>query len=297
MMNCPPRYSTTPNATRKNQLRMSRKIAKLLGLRLMEWQEHVLALFSEAEHGKYVYSDSTLIVPRQNGKTTLLLVLILTQALCYPGSQIWFSAQDLKSARAQMLETWWPLIAASPLAGMFKLRKSSGSEQLQCSNGSVVHLLTATSKLAGHGAVCDLYVGDEYFAMQDTRLETAMLPAQATRSSFGGGARSVFVSTPGTPATSQPLLQRTERGRQLVASGVQSGTCYAEWSAPEDADPGAEATWSAANPAYGITIQPESVQAEYESLELVDFRRSRLAQWTSTVNDPVIDSRDVAITG
>ena len=176
-----------------------------------------------------------------------------------------------------MVETWWPLIASSPLADLFKLRKSSGSEQLQCVNGSVVHLLTATSKLAGHGSVCDLYVGDEYFAVQDTRLETAMLPAQATRSSFGGGPRSIFVSTPGTPSTSQPLLQRTERGRQLVENSVQNGVAYVEWSAPDDADPSDPGVWAAANPAYGITISEDAVQAEYDSLELVDFRRSRLA--------------------
>jgi phage terminase large subunit-like protein len=218
-----------------------------------------------------------------------MLLLILTQALRYPGSHIWLSCQDLKSARAMMVETWWPLIASSPLADLFTLRKSSGSEQLQCTNGSVVHLLTATSKLAGHGSVCDLYVGDEYFAVQDTRLETAMLPAQATRSSFGGGPRSIFVSTPGTPSTSQPLLQRTERGRQLVANSVQNGVAYVEWSAPDDADPSDPAVWAAANPAYGITISEDAVQAEYDSLELVDFRRSRLAQWTTTVNDPVID--------
>lgn len=289
-MNCPPRFSTEPNPMRTNQLAMGRKIGKLLNLRPMEWQEHVLALFSEQVNGKYVYTDSTLIVPRQNGKSTVMLLLILMQALRYPGSHIWLSAQDLKSARAMMIEVFWPLIASSPMSGMFTLRKSSGSEQLQCSNGSVVHLLTATSKLAGHGAVCDLYVGDEYFAMQDTRLETAMLPAQATRSRFGGGPRSIFVSTPGTPDTSQPLLQRTERGRQLVASGSTSGVSYVEWSAPDDDDPSSEAVWAVANPAYGITILRDAVRAEYESLELVDFRRSRLAQWTSTMSDPVIDA-------
>jgi hypothetical protein len=290
-VNCPPRYTTVPDPSRTNQLKLSRKIAKLLGIQLMEHQEHVLALFSEQdENGKYVYTDSTLVMPRRNGKTTLLLVLVLTQALRYPGSHIWMSAQDLKSARACLIESWWPLIANSPLAGMFTLRKSSGSEQLQCGNGSVVHLLTATSKLAGHGATCDLYLGDEYFAMQDTRLEAAMLPAQATRASFGGGARSIFCSTPGTPATSQPLLQRTERGRQLVASGSQTGIAYSEWSAPDDADPSDPAVWAAANPAYGITISEDAVRSEYESMELVDYRRQRLAQWTTTVNDPVIDA-------
>ena len=39
--------------------------------------------------------------------------------------------------------------------------------------------------------------------------------------------------------------------------------------------------WAAANPAYGITISEDAVQAEYDSLDLVDFRRSRLAQWTT----------------
>lgn len=109
--------------------------------------------------------------------------------------------------------------------------------------------------------------------------------AQAT----SRGCRSIFVSTPGTPDTSQPLLQRTERGRQLVATGATSGVCYVEWSAPDDGDPSSEEVWAAANPAYNITISAEAVQAEYDSLELVDFRRSRLAQWTTTVNATVID--------
>lgn len=284
---CPmtdPRYATPINLAFDNDLRLARRIAKVLGLPLQEWQQGVIALFSEMDgNGRYAHPDCTLLISRQSGKSYAAFVLILCQMLKYPGSQVWMSAQDLKSARAMLVEVYWPLIVNSPLANEFNLRKASGSEQLIASNGSVLHLLTATSTKAGHGSTADLVIIDEAFAV-DQRVEVAMRPAQATRTNFGGGPRFIVISTAGvSDGTSAWLWSKVEQGRQLNGS-----TAYVEFSAPEDADPSDPAVWRACNPSLGHTITEDAIRAEFEGLDTTAFQRSRLCQWTVAHEAPVI---------
>ncbi len=138
-MTAQPRFATPLTPGRSNMVTPAVKIAQLLGVDLMDWQRDAIALFTELdEHGMYAYTDATLLVPRQNGKSTLLLILLLVRALGTPGSRCGYGAQDLKSARKMLLEVWTPLLDGSALRGSYSVRAANGSEAIRFSNGSTV---------------------------------------------------------------------------------------------------------------------------------------------------------------
>ena len=288
-MTATPLYATPRTPGRKTMVGPAVKIAKLLGLDLMEWQRNAVELFTEMdERGFYAFSDCTLLVPRQNGKSTLLLILLLVRCLGTPGSRCGYGAQDLKSARKMLLEVWVPLLDASALKGSYKVRSANGSESIRFANGSVIELLVSTSTKAQHGQVFDFCVLDEAFSQVDSRVETSVLPAFATRTERKPGVQWLVVSTAGTRTASPYLFDRMESRRQLAEAGVTKDTAHIEYSAPDDADHADPPVWWACNAALGITITEDAVRAELASMGEAEFKRSRLCMWTTQHHDPVI---------
>jgi Phage Terminase len=288
-MTATPLYATSRTTSRKTMVGPAKKLARALGLELMPWQIHGVELFTELDdRGFYAFSDATLLVPRQNGKSTLLLILLLTRALGTGGSRCGYGAQSLKDARKMLLEVWVPLLDASPLKGTYSVRAANGSEAIRFSNGSVIELLVSTSTKAQHGQQFDFCVLDEAFAQVDSRVEVSVLPSFATRTTLRPGVQWLVVSTAGTKSASPYLLERVESRRQLVDAGVTSGQAYIEYSVPDGADYTDPATWASCNPALGITITEDAITAEVGSLGEAEFRRSRLCQWTTQQHDRVV---------
>lgn len=251
----------------------------------MPWQRQVLdvALEINPASRKLAYREVILTVPRQSGKTTLLLSLILLRALSAPRQNIRYTAQTGSDARKKWMDDWLPVLKASPFASQFRPRLTNGHEALLFRNGSMQGLL-ATTKKTGHGGSIDLGILDEAFAHPDARLEQALKPAMITRPQ----PQLWIVSTAGTPEDSPYLLHKVETGRQLVEAGVTDGVAYFEWSAPDDADPADRETWRRCMPAMGITATEEAVASDFASMSLSEFRRAYLNQWTTALSDPVI---------
>lgn len=286
-----PRYATPITSSRRNIAGEAVKLAKLLDVELMPWQQDAVALFTELDAtGKYIYRDASLLVGRQSGKSLLALILLLLRCFATPDTKCVFGAQTLKDARAMLLETWEPLLAASPLKDTYSVRAANGSERILFHNGSSISLLTTTSTKAGHGLTVDFAILDEAFAQPDAHVEQAVLPAMATRSDHGGGPQYVVISNAGTLDGKSPYLwERVLRGRQLVTDGITEGSAFIEWSAPDDADPANPKVWAACNPALGYTISEDAIRSEFRSMELPEFQRARLCQWTLQKDEPVIN--------
>jgi phage terminase large subunit-like protein len=256
----------------------------------MPWQQDVLDVSLEFDPVtlEFAYRQVVLTIPRQNGKTTLLLVLILLRALGWVRQSIKYTAQTGSDARQKWMDDWLPMLQETSFRAFYRPRLTNGHEALIFKNGSRQGLVATTMK-SGHGGSVDLVVLDEAFAHPDARLEQALLPAQVTRWS----PQFWVVSTAGTFVQSPYLWAKVDAGRQLVEAGAQSGVAYFEWTVPESMDPEDPATWWACNPAMGITITEEAVRAELEEAKngeggINEFRRFRLNQWTVERTDPVI---------
>jgi len=75
-----------------------------------------------------------------------------------------------------------------------------------------------------------------------------------------------------------------DEGRALCELGATDTACYVEYSAPDDADPADEAVWAGCMPALGVTIDVATVRADFQTMDLADFRRSYLCQRPGVAN-------------
>jgi phage terminase large subunit-like protein len=250
----------------------------------MAWQAQVLDTALELdEDGCLVYRDVTLTVPRQSGKSTLLLILCLLRALHDRDQAILYTAQTGADARKKMFDDWWPNLKVGPLKRHISARLTSGHERLRFTTGSTLGLVASTQK-SGHGSTIDLAVLDEAFAHPDARLEQALRPALMTRPQ----PQLWVVSTAGTPSLSRYLHAKVETGRQQAEASLTEGAAYFEWSSEDAADPGDPETWRACMPALGVTVSEAAVAADFRALEVSEFARAYLNRWVVALTDPVI---------
>jgi phage terminase large subunit-like protein len=239
----------------------------------MPWQHLVNGITTEqTPEGRFAYRQAVIEVMRQQGKTVDLLAMMIARGLRRPGTQIAYTAQTRLDARHRLLDVWWPRIAASKLASFIDVRRGSGSEAYLFKNGSMLGLISGT-ETSGHGDVVDLGVIDEAWAQEDDHLEQAMRPAMMTRD-----AQLWVVSAAGTEKSTY-FRGKVEDGRARAEMGVTENGCYIGYSAADDEDPADPATWRRRMPALGITVTEETVKADFELMELSEFRRAYLCQW------------------
>jgi len=241
----------------------------------MPWQRLVadIAYEIDDETGRLAYREVRLTVPRQSGKTTLMLAAMTHRCIAMGDRQrIFYTAQTGKDARLKWEDEHVPVLERSALAPLIQVRRTNGSEAIRWNNGSLWSLL-ATTESAGHGAQADLGVLDEAFSYVDDRLEQAMKPAMVTRPQ----PQLWIVSTAGTE-DSLYLNEKIDDGRMRAAAGQTSSVAFFEWSAPDDADIASPDTWRACMPALGLTVPIEAIRSDFESMREPEFRRAYLNQ-------------------
>lgn len=254
----------------------------------MPWQQHVADVANELdpETGDLVYNEVVITVPRQSGKTTLILPEAVVRATRFGAAQnIVYTAQTRIKARKKWQDEHVMLLNASPFKRRraFTVRTANGTEAICWANGSM-HGIDAPTETAGHGDTLDLGLVDEAWAHVDDRVEAAMAPAMITRRS-----RQLWVFSTAGNARSAYLWRKVLAGR--ANQGVPSSTAYFEWSAEEDADPEDPATWWACMPALGHTVTEAAIRGELNRAKrqgkLGDlFLRPYLNRW---VEIPVLD--------
>jgi phage terminase large subunit-like protein len=275
---CPPRHST-PATSRPSYAAGVAETAASLGWELMPWQRLAARVGLEHEGGRLIHRDVDVAVPRQQGKSSLVLALIIHRMLAAPGQWLVYGAQSRLAARRRLLKVWWPRLRGSPLGGLFTVARGTGSESLEAANGSLLTLLSIDES-AAHGDVVDLGILDECWAL-DADAEQAVRPgmltkpnAQLWRLSTAGNAKSVY------------WRSRVDAGRTAAELGVTDGAAYLEWAALADQDPADPATWRGCMPALGYTISPETVAADLASgMPLAEFKRSHLNLWPDETHE------------
>lgn len=255
-----------------------------LGLEPMPWQQQVAEVAGEfdPETGQFRYQTVDLIVPRQAGKTGLMLPTLIQRISLRKHGRGWYTAQTRQDAQDQFRDGWLPLIKSAPQAAQDRLavRNANGSERITIKgNGSIIGLFAPGPK-ALHGKQADMSVVDEAwaFSLADGKsVETGIRPAMATRP-----LRQRWRTSAAGDHTSTWLDDIQTSGRLLVESGEPTKRAYFEWSAPVDEDDTFDIydreLWWAAHPALGYTIDEDFLVAEAEELanDPVMFARSYL---------------------
>jgi phage terminase large subunit-like protein len=268
----PPPTSATPRTDRVTFGADVAETARMLGVDFMGWQSLVADRAMEHEGGRLVYREVDVSTDRQVGKSTLILAVAVRRMLAAPNRWLTYTSASRLAARRKLLKVWWPLIQSSPLRDMFAVNKGTGSESLECSNGSVLLLLSGEES-SGHGDSIDTAFLDEAWSLTEAS-EQAVRPAMAARPN----GQLWVVSTAGTRKSTY-WRSKVDGGRTAAELGVTEGTCFVEWAAPPDADVTDPATWPAFMPALGRTISPETVAADLASMPLGQWKRAYANQW------------------
>jgi hypothetical protein len=258
-------------------------VAESLGQPLMPWQQLVADVGLELlDDGRPAYREVVITVPRQSGKTLLLLSWELQRAVGWANmlgqpQRIAYSAQTGTDARKKLIEDQVPLLQSRKrLFGITSIKQANGQESVAWANGSRLVLL-ASSEDSGHGKTVDLGVEDELFADVDMRRDQALIPAMSTRAH----AQILVASTMGT-GNSVALNTKVEQGRAAVEQSKSTGIAYFEWSAHPEDDPADQAVWWRCMPALGRTIGLEAVEHAYTTMPLGEFKRAYLNIPTAT---------------
>jgi phage terminase large subunit-like protein len=84
---CEPRWAT-PRARRRTLGPQVTRVARKIGLDLLPWQRLVFSVALERARGRPAYRDVLVSVPRQSGKSTMVLALIVWRMTEFPGSRV-----------------------------------------------------------------------------------------------------------------------------------------------------------------------------------------------------------------
>lgn len=262
------------------------ELAASAGLHLDEWQQLVLReAMGERADGKWAAFEVSLIVPRQNGKGSVLEALELYWLFLAdpdaPPPLILHSAHEFKTS-AEHFRRMRELIQNAPHLHeqVLIIRTAAGSEAIELKNGSRLRFVTRTGG-SGRGFSADLIVVDEAYNLTPDSMG-AVIPTLAARPN----PQVWYTSSAGMEASEQ-LARIRERG----VSGRDMQLAFFEWSADPESDLGSLDAIYQSNPAVGIRIPLEFVLLEQSTLPEEHYNRERLGIWTTAAGDEVIPSK------
>jgi len=259
----------------------------------MPWQQYVADVILEVdpETGLLWYDEWTLTVPRQSGKSTLLLPYFVWRAeashLLGGRQRMFYAAQSKNDAVDKFDEEYLEQLAAAPvMRGRYRVTNHQGRKRIRFQSGSIV-TPEATERASGHGKPLDAGILDEAFSQPDSRVEDAWVPAMLTKEQAQFG----VTSTAGENKLRSPYLWRkVAAGRRLVERADPSSTrAYFEWSAAPGLDPEDPATWWSCMPALGHTQTERKVAARLQAClddpddGMPGFERGYLNRWADEV--------------
>lgn len=259
-------------------------LAAAAGLILDPWQEHVLrGSLGERLDGQWVATEVGLIVPRQNGKGSILEARELAAMFLF-GEKLVIHSAHLFSTAVEHMQRLESLIRNSELAEymqgykgdpqgkMSGIRTGNSGMLLRAKNGNRI-LFKARSRGSARGFTADLVVFDEAYDLPEA-VQAAMLPTLASKS-MHASPQIWYTSSAGMPESK--VLEKI-RSRALDPADEKRLAFY-EWSTPDDADPADPQMWAMANPALGHRISGEYVDSERRSMSDEHFKRERLGIW------------------
>lgn len=257
------------------------ELAASAGLVLDPWQQAWLddALGEQAD-GRWAAFEAALIVPRQNGKGSVLEALELAGLFLFDEQLILHSAHEFKTAQEAFRRVLSLIQSTDDLDRLvLRVRTSHGEEGIELRSGQRLRFV-ARSTGSGRGFTGDRVILDEAYNLS-ARAMSALLPTMAARPN----PQLIYTSSAPLDAEESEVLRALcKRGRAQARDGVAS-MAYSEFCADagdSDEDP---VVWARANPGCPHRISVEHIAKERDALDLEGFRRERLGIWNDVDDD------------
>jgi hypothetical protein len=257
-----------------------------LGINLMEWQRFVCIHGHKIrEDGRWAHSELGLIMARQQGKSTLMMLRILT------GMFVWGEGLQLASAHrlTTSLETFRQivgLIETNPKLEkeVKKIRWQHGAEEIELFGNRRFVVKAANNAARGLSKPETIHL-DELREYKDEDAWSSMRYSMMA-------AKNPQVWIYSSAGDQHSVILNKLRERALASATTNDPIGWFEWSAEPDAPillPSGEMNWSAfaqANPSLGITIHPDNLKAVINDPPDI-VRTEVLAQWVDTINSAI----------
>src|SRR5690625_686674 len=280
----PPRVQVGPSA-RANSWEDVADLVACLGMPLGDGQEQTFEFaMGERSDGRWASRFVGLSVPRQNGKSQLIVARALAGVLLFGEKLIIISAHETDTAR----EVWRRLIdviEANPSVEERVTQRMDAINREFVAFGEGAERQTiqlkARSRSGVRGFSADCLLLDE---------------AQILGKDAWGSIVPTMSARPnpqmwllGTPPTEGDDPFAFERVRE---SGLarKARHCWVEWSAESGDDLDSVETWAKANPAFGVRIGREAVEDDRAAMDDDQFARERLGMWAGADARSVIPS-------
>jgi phage terminase large subunit-like protein len=257
-----------------------------LGINLMEWQKFVCIHGHKIRaDGRWAHSELGLIMARQQGKSTLMMLRILT------GMFVWGEGLQLASAHrlTTSLETFRQIVTlmeANPKLEkeVKKIRWQHGAEEIELFGNRRFVVKAANNAARGLSKPETIHL-DELREYKDEDAWSSMRYSMMA-------AKNPQVWIYSSAGDQHSVILNKLRERALVSATTNDPIGWFEWSAEPDAPillPSGEMNWPAfaqANPSLGITIHPDNLKAVINDPPDI-VRTEVLAQWVDTINSAI----------
>jgi hypothetical protein len=272
-----PRPRIAPPTPARSDVPSLTKAASELGIELWPWQrEAAKYLTAKGAGDRWLYREVAIIVARQNGKTELLLPLIVSRLL--EGDRIMHTAQNRELPRLVHRKLSRLLQQHHPQA-IEAIRRGAGQEEIWLTNGGHYRIV-APNEDGARGSTNDLVIVDELRQMTDHNFIAASKPTLA------GDAQIVYLSNAGH---SESEVLNALRAR----AGVDERLAYLEWSAAPERTPDDVAGWLEANPAIGhkdghLEGLHDDYRANLLSGTMAIFETEQLCRWVAAMDERLV---------
>lgn len=271
-----PRLESTP-LKGKSKVEDVIEIAKILNEKLLPYQEHVLKdMLTVDKKGMWVRKSNLLLISRQNGKTFLARMLILTHLLKWNTDVLIMS-----SNRSMALETFRQVANAlennDHLKGLVKqIRHANGTESIEMLSGARLDVVAATRDGSRGRSINGLLYIDEVREISEEGYRAAMPVTRAHANSH------VLLTSNAGDAFSTVLNQLRER----ALDNPPKSFGFYEYSAPQYCKITDRKAWALANPALGYTITEAAIEEAIATSPIENTRTETLCQWIDSLSSP-----------
>jgi hypothetical protein len=252
------------------------ELAASAGLILDGWQsDWLIDALGERADGRWAAFEAALIVPRQNGKGSVLEALELAGLFLFDEQLILHSAHEFKTAQ-EAFQRVLGLIQNTPDLERLvqRVRTSHGEEGIELRSGQRLRFI-ARSTGSGRGFSGDRVILDEAYNLSANAMR-ALLPTMAARPN----PQLIYTSSAPLERDESEVLRRLcKRARAQARGEAPVSMAYAEFCVDQHADDNDPAVWRGANPGCPHRIGVEHIAKEREALDLEGFRQERLGIW------------------
>lgn len=260
-----------------------------VGIDLMEWQRQDYRYMTAlGRDNRWLYREVATIVSRQNGKTTLLIPVIVKRLR--EGRRLMHTAQDRTLPRevfeqvADIMGDKYPDEVAKAPRGL-RIRFANGQEQIDMRNGGRYRIVAPT-RSGARGPSNDDVIADELRELEDFDFIAASKPTLTVSKN----PQYIYLSNMGeeTSVVLNALRLRRDADPALA---------YLEWSAAEHRGAGDRRGWAESNPGLGTpqigealltTLENEYRTAVLEG-QLARFETEHLCRSVATTKDSLVE--------